>query len=194
MSRSLHVGLLIAAVALPPQWQAQVLTPSRTRLDSLPRPAAAPLPAQSPANGERICVDCHGWTIPRGREPAYIIKDAAARVLAMVPPGDTSYQGSQHPVRLLEPEMIASIDVVRDSALVTVLGRGFENGLLIVTLTPAGSEAWRRATRPNPPVPYPPAEPSRAARLTSVAADKGAIDCARCARTLMKSFAAELGR
>ena len=153
MSGSLRMGLLIAAVALPMHGQAQVLTPSRTRPDSLPRPAAAPLPAQPPARGERICIDCHGWTIPRGREPAYIIKDAAARVLAMVPPGDTSSQGSPFPVRLLEPEMIASIDVVRDSALVTVLGRGFENGLLIVTLTPAGSEAWRRATRRDPPAP-----------------------------------------
>jgi len=43
--------------------------------------------------------------------------------------------------------MIASIDVVRDSALIAVLGRGFENGLLIVALTAAGTEAWRRSTR-----------------------------------------------
>jgi hypothetical protein len=98
----------------------------------------------------RIRLDGQGYTIRPGREPAYIIKDATARVLAIVPPGDTSYQEPRHPVRLLgllEPEMIASIDVVRDSALVPVLGRGFENGLLIITLTPAGTEAWRRATR-----------------------------------------------
>jgi hypothetical protein len=74
-------------------------------------------------------------------ESAYIIKDATARVLAMVPPGDTSYLEPGHRVRLLEPGMIASIDVVRDSALAPVLGRGFENGLIIITLTPAGPES-----------------------------------------------------
>ena len=35
---------------------------------------------------------------------------------------------------------------------------------------------------------------SRLGHLTCVAADKGTIDCARSARTLMESFAAELGR
>jgi len=153
MKHSLRGCLMIAAVALSTAAQAQVVTPSRARLDSLPRPIAAPLPGPAPANGARICIDCHGWTIPAGRQPAYIIKDAAARVLAMVPPGDTSYQESRNPVRLLEAEMIASIDVVRDSALAAVLGRGFENGLLIITLSPAGTEAWQRATRRNPPPP-----------------------------------------
>jgi len=177
MKRSFRGVLMIAAVALSSKGQAQV-TPSRTRLDSLPRPIAAPLPGPAPANGVRICIDCHGWTIPPGRQPAYIIKDATARVLAMVPPGDTSYQESRNPVRLLEAEMIASIDVVRDSALVPVLGRGFENGLLIITLSPAGTEAWQRATRRNPPPP--PVESSRAARLTIVATDKRSADGARC--------------
>jgi hypothetical protein len=150
MRRSFHTVFVIAAVALSSEGQAQVLTPSRTRLDSLPRPAAASLGGPAAANGARICLDCHGGTIRPGWEPAYIIKDATARVLAMVPPGDTSYQEPRHPVRLLgllDPGMIASIDVVRDSALVPVLGRGFENGLLIIALTPAGTEAWRRATR-----------------------------------------------
>jgi hypothetical protein len=138
----------MAAVALSSEAQAQVVTPSRPRLDSVRRPTAPPpLAGQTPDNGVRICLDCHGWTIPPGRQPAYIIKDATAHVLAMVPPGDTSYQESRHPVRLIEPNMIASIDVVRDSALVPVLGRGFEKGLLIITLTPAGTETWRRATR-----------------------------------------------
>jgi len=48
--------------------------------------------------------------------------------------------------------MIASIDVVRDSTLVPILGRGFENGLIIITLTPTGSEAWRRTVGPLPVV------------------------------------------
>jgi hypothetical protein len=150
MRRSFHTVLVIATVALSSKGRAQVLTPSRTRLDSLPRPAAAALSGQAPAKGVRICFDCDGGTIRPGQEPAYIIKDATARVLAMVPPGDTSYQEPHHPVRLLgllEPGMIASIDVVRDTALVPVLGRGFENGLIIIALTPAGTEAWRRATR-----------------------------------------------
>jgi hypothetical protein len=142
MRRLFRTVLGIAAVALSSEGQAQVLTPSRARLDSLPRP---PAPPPLPASGVRICLDCHGWTIRPEQEPAYIIKDATARVIAMVPPGDTSYQEPGHRVRLLEPEMIASIDVVRDSALVPVLGRGFENGLIIITLTPAGTAAWRRA-------------------------------------------------
>ena len=152
MRRSFRAVSMIAAVALSSEAQAQILTPSRTRLDSLPRPVPPPLlPGPTPANGVRICLDCHRWTIPTGGQPGYIIKDASARVLAMVPPGDTSYEESKHIVRLLDAEMVNSIDVVRDSALAPVLGRGFENGLLIITLTPAGSEAWRRAARKGPP-------------------------------------------
>jgi hypothetical protein len=150
MRRSVHAVLVIAAVALSSEGQAQVLMPSRTRLDSLPRPVAASLPGQMPARGVRTHIDDGRYTIPPGHEPAYIVKDATARVLAMVPPGDTSSQEPGHPLRLLgllELGMIASIDVVRDSALAPVLGRGFENGLIIVALTPSGTEAWRRAAR-----------------------------------------------
>lgn len=150
MRRSFHTALVIAAMALSSEGHGQVLTPSRMRLDSLPRPVAASLPGQMPANGVPIHIDRGHYTIRPGQEPAYIIKDATTRVLAMVPPGDTSSQGLGHPLwllDLLEPGMIASINVVRDSALAPVLGRGFENGLIIVALTPSGTEAWRRAAR-----------------------------------------------
>jgi len=156
MRRSVRAVLVIAAVTLSSEGQAQVPTPSRTRLDTLPRPVAASLPGQMPANGVRIDIDGGHYTIRPGHEPAYIIKDATARVLAMVPPGDTSSQEPGHALRLLdllEPGMIASINVVRDSALAPVLGRGFENGLIIVALTPSGTEAWRRAARRTQPPP-----------------------------------------
>jgi hypothetical protein len=147
MKRFWWALVVIGAVILPSAGQTQVLTPSRIRLDTLirvPLPAPPTFPA---ATGMRICVDCNGMGGPRpGKEPAFVIKDAAMRVLAMVPPGDTSaLNDPRHPLRLLEREMIAAIDVVTDSALVRVLGRGFENGLLVFTLSPAGTEAWRRA-------------------------------------------------
>jgi hypothetical protein len=57
MRRSIHAVLVIAAVAPSSEGQAQVLTPSRTRLDSLPRPVAASLPGQMPARDVRIHID-----------------------------------------------------------------------------------------------------------------------------------------
>jgi hypothetical protein len=49
--------------------------------------------------------------------------------------------------------MIAGIEVLHDTSLVRVLGRGFENGLLIINLTAAGTLAWPSAAVRNPTPP-----------------------------------------
>ena len=133
----------IVAALLPSIGQAQVGTPTRARIDTVTQLPSAARPRQQPAGGRRICVDCGGGFRPE-RAPAYIIKDSAARVLAMIAPGDTN---SAHPYRLIKPEAIASISVVLDSVAVRVLGRGFENGIMVLTLSPAGTIDWLRATK-----------------------------------------------
>lgn len=144
MRRFCCVTTLIAALFLPSVGRAQAVTPSRERVDTLPRlPQPTPL-AKLLGTTVRICIDCNGFrTIRPGTAPAFIIKDSASHILAMIPPGDSSYPG---PIfAALEPGMIAAVEVRRDSALVRVLGRGFENGLIIVTLSPAGTVTWRAA-------------------------------------------------
>jgi len=94
----------IVAALLPSIGQAQVGTPTRARIDTVTQLPSAARPRQQPAGGRRICVDCGGGFRPE-RAPAYIIKDSAARVLAMIAPGDTN---SAHPYRLIKPEAIAS--------------------------------------------------------------------------------------
>jgi hypothetical protein len=146
--RRLHYCVVasIATLILPLAGRAQVLTPSRVRVDTLTRlPQPTPLAILPPGNAMRVCLDCHGWRELRpGMEPAFIIKDSAAHVLAMIPPGDSAYRRDPWP-RLLEPGMIAGVEVLHDTSLVRVLGRGFENGLLIITLTPAGTATWQSA-------------------------------------------------
>jgi hypothetical protein len=143
MRRMRDTVVVIATLLLPLPGQAQVLTPPRVRVDTLIR-LPQPAPLQILGSSAHICLDCHGWAIRPGWEPAYIIKDSAARVLAMVPPGDSSYfRDPRH--SLAEPEMIAAVEVLRDTSLVRVLGRGFDNGLVIITLTPGGTVIWRSA-------------------------------------------------
>jgi hypothetical protein len=69
----------------------------------------------------------------------------------MVPPGDSSYRRDH--LNPLEPGMIASVEVLHDTLAVQVLGRGFENGLVVITLTPAGTKIWRSsiARKETPP-------------------------------------------
>ena len=143
---------LIASVLLPLVGRAQVLTPSRVRVDTLtPLPQPKPLAVLPPGSLVHVCLDdCPGRRQPRaGWEPAFIIKDSAAHVLAMVPPGDSSYsRDPRHPLHLLdllESGTIAGVEVLHDTSLVRLLGRGFENGLVMITLTPAGTMAWQSA-------------------------------------------------
>jgi hypothetical protein len=144
--RSVCCGIILIAGTLSPlTLRAQVVTPSRVRFDTLDRlPQPAPLPGVPPG-GIHICMDCNAWRQLRpGSSPAFIIKDSAAHVLAMIPPGDSSLgRDPLHPA--LEAEMIATVEVLHDTSLVRVLGRGFENGIVIVTLTPAGTITWRAA-------------------------------------------------
>lgn len=74
--------------------------------------------------------------------PGLIVKDSAARVLATVASGDSTT--IRNLVGAIEPEMIGTIDIVRDSSLTLTLGRGFENGLIVITLSPAGTLEWQR--------------------------------------------------
>ena len=67
----------------------------------------------------------------------------------MVAPGDSLYyRDPRHPT--LEPDMIAGIEVLHDTSLVRLLGRGFENGLVIINLSPAGTVAWQSTAVPKP--------------------------------------------
>lgn len=149
MTRSHIMSAVIATVLLPVLGEAQALTPSRARVDTLTRLA---LPASvAPTGSLRIHLDGSPYTIRPGTEPALIIKDSAAHVLAMVAPGDSLFfRDALHPT--LEPKMIATMEALHDTSLVRVLGRGFENGLLIINLTPAGTVAWRSAAvrKPTP--------------------------------------------
>lgn len=153
MTRSHSVLAVIATLILPALGKAQVLTPSRARVDTLTRlTPPAPLAIVAPTAGVRIHLDDSRYTIRPGTEPALIIKDSAAHVLAMVAPGDSLfYRYLRHPA--LEPDMIAAMEVLHDTSLVRVLGRGFENGLLIINLSPAGTVAWQSAAgrKPTPP-------------------------------------------
>lgn len=153
MTRSHMVLAMIASLLLPVLGEAQVLTPSRARIDTSTRlPPPVPLAIVAPTASMRIHLDGGRYTIRPGTEPALIIKDSAAHVLAMIAPGDSLYfRDALHPT--LEPDMIAAMEVLHDTSLVRVLGRGFENGLLIINLTPAGTVAWRSAAarKPTPP-------------------------------------------
>ncbi len=138
--------VVIAALFVPLAARGQVLTPSRPPVDTIVRPLPAPLPMLSARSGVRVCMDCHGWELRPGTEPAFIIKDSASHVLAMVPPGDSLF--FRDPLHSLgEANTIAAVEVRRDTSLVRVLGPGFENGLVIITLTPAGTVRWRSLGR-----------------------------------------------
>jgi hypothetical protein len=81
--RGVLAAVLVAVAVLSAVAPAQVLTPSRAPLDSLPRPKT---PFPPVGNYPRACLDCHGWSF----DPGFIIKDANARVLAVIAPDDTS--------------------------------------------------------------------------------------------------------
>jgi hypothetical protein len=136
--------LVLAAATLPSVGAAQVLTPSRPQLDTLPRPhRSLPLSVGTPTpfSGPRFRIE-ERFSFRPGTEPAYILKDSAARVLVMVPPGNASSSLSR-----LELDQIAGIEVVSGDSLVRVLGKGFENGLIIITLTPPATPVWRAVIR-----------------------------------------------
>ena len=88
----------------------------------------------------QVCIDCHGW--PRASQwAAIILKDSDQRVLMMVGPGDTL--APPDTTTQIDPAWVANIDIVKPVVAAATLGTGFEQGLAIVTLTPAGSNRLR---------------------------------------------------
>lgn len=139
-----HRAALLARLdALSSEKRAQVLTPSRPRFDSLPLAAAVPPHPRASGAGGGLCLDCHGWTLEHGL--TYVIKDADARVLGVVAASGTSADAARL-MGLIDPAMIDSLRIVRDTAVVARRGSSLDNAVVIVTLSPSGSEAWRRAT------------------------------------------------
>ena len=147
---SWFVGTLMVAASLSGQVGYAQEAPRPARRDSSGTAAAGGMMADvAPGlHAVQVCIDCHGW-VQVGDMAAMIIKDATYQVLMMVAPGDTlSVRDTTGDV---EPAWIDRIDIVKPAAAVAALGRGFEKGIVIVVLTPAGSDAWRlrRAQRPT---------------------------------------------
>ena len=135
LTRWFVCALMLAAAIGPDVGHAQEGSAS-TRRDTAKKAGGGQRP-----NSVQIYVDGHGW----GRVsdmPAMIFKDADCRVVMMVAPGDTT--AASDTAGGVEPAWIDKIDIVKPVAAIAALGQGFEKGILIITLTSAGSEVWRR--------------------------------------------------
>jgi hypothetical protein len=151
LHRCSYVGALVVAASLCAQVGYAQDAQAATRRDTIGKPVAdskAGALASPESHAVQVCIDCHGWGRV-GDMPAMIIKDATYRVVWMVAPSDTG--AARDTTGDVEPAWIAKIDIVKPAEAVAALGRGFENGILVVVLTPAGSEAWRlrRSQRPT---------------------------------------------
>ena len=148
--RCWYVGALVVAASLCAHVGYAQDAHAPTRRDTIGKTVAeskAGSVASPEPHAVQVCVDCHGWGRV-GDMPAMIIKDAAYRVVRMVAPGDTL--AVRDTTGDVEPAWVARIDIVKPAEAVAALGPGFETGILVVVLTPAGSEAWRlrRSQRP----------------------------------------------
>jgi hypothetical protein len=77
--------------------------------------------------------------------PDLLIKDSARRVLARIPyRGPNQANADASPFPPVEPEMVDSVEVLRDSSLAPVPRHETANGLVIIILSPAGTRAWRK--------------------------------------------------
>ena len=141
LNRLLRSASVLAAVVVPCVSQAQApvgVTPRDTATSATAGRKADPVPPGP--HSVQICIDCGGWG-QTGAMPAMIFKDAEYRVVMMIGPGDTT---AMHDTPGgVQPAWIDRIDVIKPAAAVAALGRGFEQGIVIIVLTPAGSEAWR---------------------------------------------------
>ncbi len=142
-------GARVAAgvAILAPIARAQSPTPQPIRFDSLPRPTVASPPANpSIPSAVHVCLDACPGSGPRSRVmPDVIIKDSARRVLAQIPHRDLAQphtNAQQFPT--VEPEMVGNIEVFPDSSLAPTR-REIADGLVVVTLSPAGTRAWGEA-------------------------------------------------
>src|SRR5262245_16397777 len=122
------------------------LTPAGRRLDTLPSSAQARLPAPGQVGGGSGCYDCGSW---RGyASPGYLIKDPENRTLLGVAPGDSTRRVEG----VVTASDVQSIIVASGREATRLAGPGFEEGLVIITLTPEGVTRWRQhaKTRSQP--------------------------------------------
>ena len=150
-NRLLRSASVLAAVIVPGVGHAQApvgATPRDPATSATAGRRGDPIPPGPHA--VQICIDCGGWG-HTGAMPAMIFKDSEYRVVMMIGPGDTT--AGRDTAGGVQPAWIDRIDVIKPAAAVAALGRGFEQGILIIILTPAGSEAWRleRARRASTP-------------------------------------------
>lgn len=138
-----HLGALIVAASLSAHRGYAQDAPPPVRHDTVGKAVAgseAGAVATPGPHAVQVCIDCHGWGRV-GEMPAMVIKDATYQVVMMVAPGDTL---TVHDTTGdIEPAWIDRIDIVKPAAAVAALGRGFEHGIVVIVLTPAGSAAWR---------------------------------------------------
>ena len=137
------IGAVVVIGGLGPRAGYAQGSPEPARRDTIGKAAAGSKPAAVVApesHAAQVCIDCHGWGRV-GEVLAMIIKDASYQVLMMVPPNDTS--AVRDTTGDIEPAWIDRIDIVKPEAAVAALGRGFEQGIVVIVLTPAGSEARR---------------------------------------------------
>ena len=135
-------ALVAAAVTSPRTGRAQIapgVPPRDTATAASGSQNGAPGAGPSP-HAVKICIDCHGWG-STSIFPTIILKDAEYRVVMITAPGDTI--AARDTAEGVDPSWIDRIDIIKPAAAVAALGRGFEQGIVVVVLTPAGSEAWR---------------------------------------------------
>ena len=137
------IGAILAVGALSPRAGYAQGPPEPTRRDTMQESVAgskAAVVVAPESHAVQLCIDCHGWGRV-GDMPAMIIKDASYKVVMMVLPGDTI--AVRDTTGDIEPAWIDRIDIVKPEAAVAAHGRGFEQGVVVIVLTPAGSEARR---------------------------------------------------
>ena len=141
LTRLLRSAAVLAAIVVPCVARAQApvgATPRDTATTAAAGRKAEPGPPGP--HSVQICIDCGGWG-HRAAMPTMIFKDSEYGVVMIIGPGDTT--AVRDTAGGVQPAWIAKIDVIKPAAAVAALGRGFEQGIAIVVLTPAGSEAWR---------------------------------------------------
>ena len=142
LNRLLRSVSVLAAVAVPcvDHAQAPVRATPRDTTTSVTAGRKADSVPPGP-HSVQICIDCGGWG-HTGPAPMIIFKDSEYRVVMISGPGDTA--AVHDTAGGVQPAWIDRIDVIKPAAAVAALGRGFEQGIITIVLTPAGSEAWRR--------------------------------------------------
>lgn len=113
------------------------ITPSRDTVRSLiPLLAFVPLHAS-------VCIDyCKRWRPSANR--GLLLRGSAHEPLAIVQQADTSQILST-----LDPGMIDDLRVLRSREVVQCLGQEYDGGLIVVTLSAAGTKVWNARAHPS---------------------------------------------